>query len=180
MGQAVPKDLRWQTPKCLRVSGKHNDLEEVGVDTYHHTENVRNWSFGDYFKKEAVSWAWELLTEVYKINPENLYATIFEESSREGIAIDQEAKDLWKNFYQRNVSLGNKKIILGDGRARSSGPRSGIHVDLRSEEEKTQIPGAELVNQDHPQAAEIWNLVFIQFNRKANGSRRASRKTYRY
>ena len=175
LGQAVPKDLRVaDTQKCLRVSGKHNDLEEVGVDTYHHTffEMLGNWSFGNYFKKEAVSWAWELLTEVYKINPENLYATIFEGAPEEGIAIDQEAKDLWKNFLpEERILLGNKKDNFWEmGEQGPCGPCSEIHVDLRSEEEKAQIPGAELVNQDHPQVIEIWNLVFIQFNRKANGS----------
>ena len=175
LGQAVAKDNRVaDTQKCLRVSGKHNDLEEVGVDTYHHTffEMLGNWSFGDYFKKEAVSWAWELLTEVYNINPENLYATIFEGAKEDGIALDTEAKELWSAFLPEDrILLGNKKDNFWEmGEQGPCGPCSEIHVDLRSEEEKAKIPGAALVNQDHPQVIEIWNLVFIQYNRKANGT----------
>lgn len=175
LGQATPKDLRVaDTQKCLRVSGKHNDLEEVGVDTYHHTffEMLGNWSFGDYFKPEAIAWAWELLTEVYGINPDNLYATIFEGASEEGIAMDEEAKTLWSKFLpEEHILLGNKKDNFWEmGEQGPCGPCSELHVDLRSEAEKAKIPGVELVNQDHPQVIEIWNLVFIQYNRKANGS----------
>ncbi len=162
------------TQKCLRVSGKHNDLEEVGLDTYHHTmfEMLGNWSFGDYFKKEAIAWAWELLTDVYKIDPENLYVTIFEGAPQEGLEKDTEAYNLWKQHIPEDrILLGNKKDNFWEmGASGPCGPSSEIHVDLRSPEEKAKIPGKDLVNQDHPEVIEIWNLVFIEFNRKADGS----------
>ena len=162
------------TQKCLRVSGKHNDLEEVGMDTYHHTmfEMLGNWSFGDYFKKEAIEWAWEILTEVYKIDKNILYVTIFEGDESEGLDRDNEAYDLWKQFVPAERILnGNKKDNFWEmGDQGPCGPCSEIHVDIRSAEEKAKISGASLVNQDHPQVVEIWNLVFMQFNRMANGS----------
>src|SRR5690554_2507514 len=162
------------TQKCLRVSGKHNDLEEVGMDTYHHTmfEMLGNWSFGDYFKKEAIQWAWELLTEVYKIDKEILYVTIFEGDESEGLERDTEAHGLWKQFVPEDRILnGNKKDNFWEmGDQGPCGPCIEIHVDIRPSEEKAKIPGWDLVNQDHPQVVEIWNLVFMQFNRKANGS----------
>jgi alanyl-tRNA synthetase len=161
------------TQKCLRVSGKHNDLEEVGIDTYHHTmfEMLGNWSFGDYFKKEAIEWAWELLTEVYKIDKNNLYVSVFEGYKDENLAFDQEAYDLWKKIVPENrIILGNKKDNFWEmGNQGPCGPCSEIHVDLRSEEEKKKVPGKDLVNNDHPQVVEIWNLVFMEFNRKADG-----------
>ncbi|MGY5352680.1 alanine--tRNA ligase [Wenyingzhuangia sp. IMCC45533] len=160
--------------KCLRVSGKHNDLEEVGIDTYHHTlfEMLGNWSFGDYFKKEAISWAWELLTEVYKLDKDNLYVTIFEGDDSEGLERDTEAYDLWKeHIAEDRILLGNKKDNFWEmGAQGPCGPCSEIHVDIRPAEEKAKQDGKELVNMDHPQVVEIWNLVFIQFNRKADGS----------
>ncbi|MDP2087930.1 MAG: alanine--tRNA ligase [Flavobacteriaceae bacterium] len=162
------------TQKCLRVSGKHNDLEEVGIDTYHHTmfEMLGNWSFGDYFKKEAIEWAWELLTEVYKIDKNNLYVSVFEGYKDENLAFDQEAYDLWKNIISEDrIILGNKKDNFWEmGNQGPCGPCSEIHVDLRSDEEKKQVSGRDLVNNDHPQVVEIWNLVFMEFNRKADGS----------
>lgn len=162
------------TQKCLRVSGKHNDLEEVGIDTYHHTmfEMLGNWSFGDYFKKEAIEWAWELLTEVYKLDKNNLYVSVFEGYKEENLGFDQEAYDLWKNIIPENrIILGNKKDNFWEmGNQGPCGPCSEIHVDMRSEEEKAKIPGKDLVNNDHPQVVEIWNLVFMEFNRKADGS----------
>ena len=163
------------TQKCLRVSGKHNDLEEVGKDTYHHTmfEMLGNWSFGDYFKKEAIEWAWELLTEVYKISKGDLYVTVFEGSTDEDdLTLDQEAFDLWKAIIpEAQILLGNKKDNFWEmGEQGPCGPCSEIHIDLRSPEEKKQIPGADLVNKDHPQVVEIWNLVFMQYNRKADRS----------
>ena len=163
------------TQKCLRVSGKHNDLEEVGKDTYHHTmfEMLGNWSFGDYFKKEAIEWAWELLTEAYKISKEDLYVTVFEGSTDEDdLALDQEAFDLWKAIIpEAQILLGNKKDNFWEmGEQGPCGPCSEIHIDLRSPEEKKQISGADLVNKDHPQVVEIWNLVFMQYNRKADRS----------
>ena len=175
LGNRKPKSNRIaDTQKCLRVSGKHNDLEEVGMDTYHHTmfEMLGNWSFGDYFKKEAIEWAWELLTEVYKIDKEILYVTIFEGDESEGLERDTEAYELWKQFVPEDRILnGNKKDNFWEmGDQGPCGPCSEIHVDIRSAEEKAKIPGKDLVNNDHPQVVEIWNLVFMQFNRKANGS----------
>ena len=160
--------------KCLRVSGKHNDLEEVGHDTYHHTmfEMLGNWSFGDYFKKEAIDWAWELLTEVYKLDPNRLYATIFEGNPEEGVELDNEARTYWlQHLPEERIILGNKKDNFWEmGETGPCGPCSEIHIDLRSEEERAALPGVELVNKGHHLVIEIWNLVFIQFNRKANGS----------
>ena len=160
--------------KCLRVSGKHNDLEEVGKDTYHHTmfEMLGNWSFGDYFKKEAIAWAWELLTEVYKIDKNNIYVTVFEGDKSENLEFDQEAYDFWKtHISEYRIINGNKKDNFWEmGAQGPCGPCSEIHVDIRSEEEKSKIDGKTLVNMDHPQVIEIWNLVFMQYNRKANGS----------
>ena len=159
--------------KCLRVSGKHNDLEEVGHDTYHHTmfEMLGNWSFGDYFKKEAISWAWEYLTEVLKIDKNCLYATVFEGDTTDGTSFDQEAFDIWKQYLpEERILKGNKHDNFWEmGEVGPCGPCSEIHVDIRSAEEKAKKPGHELVNHDHPQVIEIWNLVFMQYNRKANG-----------
>lgn len=175
LGNGKPKSNRIaDTQKCLRVSGKHNDLEEVGMDTYHHTmfEMLGNWSFGDYFKKEAIEWAWELLTEVYKIDKEILYVTIFEGDDSEGLERDTEAYNLWKQFIPEDRILnGNKKDNFWEmGDQGPCGPCSEIHVDIRPAEDRAKISGKELVNNDHPQVVEIWNLVFMQFNRKANGS----------
>ncbi len=175
LGNATPKNNRLtDTQKCLRVSGKHNDLEEVGYDTYHHTmfEMLGNWSFGNYFKKEAIAWAWELLTEVYKIDKDILYVTIFEGDEKDGTKIDQEAYDIWKEFIDEDRILkGNKKDNFWEmGEQGPCGPCSEIHVDIRSAEEKAKVDGKSLVNEDHPQVVEIWNLVFMQYNRKANGS----------
>ena len=175
LGNAVPKNNRIaDTQKCLRVSGKHNDLEEVGYDTYHHTlfEMLGNWSFGDYFKKEAIAWAWELLTEVYGIDKDILYVTVFEGSEEDKLPMDTEAYDLWKQFVSEDRILkGNKKDNFWEmGDQGPCGPCSEIHVDIRSAEEKAKISGKELVNHDHPQVVEIWNLVFMQYNRKANGN----------
>jgi alanyl-tRNA synthetase len=162
------------TQKCLRVSGKHNDLEEVGVDTYHHTmfETLGNWSFGDYFKKEAITWAWELLTEVYKIDKSRLYVTVFEGSKDDGLGFDQEAYDLWKQFVpEERILRGNKKDNFWEmGDMGPCGPCSEIHYDGRSDEERAKVSGASRVNNDDPQVIEVWNNVFMEFNRKADGS----------
>ena len=175
LGNSTPKSERIaDTQKCLRVSGKHNDLEEVGMDTYHHTmfEMLGNWSFGNYFKKEAIGWAWELLTEVLGIDKDKLYVTIFEGDKAEGLERDQEAYDHWKQLIAEDRILNGSKHDnfweMGD--QGPCGPCSEIHVDIRSAEDRAKIPGADLVNQDHPQVVEIWNLVFMQFNRKADGS----------
>ena len=174
LGNAQPKNSRIaDTQKCLRVSGKHNDLEEVGYDTYHHTlfEMLGNWSFGDYFKKEAITWAWELLTEVYGIDKDILYVTVFEGSDDDNLDMDTEAYNFWKQFIAEDRILkGNKKDNFWEmGDQGPCGPCSEIHVDIRSAEEKAKVDGKSLVNMDHPQVVEIWNLVFMQYNRKANG-----------
>ncbi|MES2379941.1 MAG: alanine--tRNA ligase [Bacteroidota bacterium] len=162
------------TQKCLRVSGKHNDLEEVGVDTYHHTmfEMLGNWSFGDYFKKEAIEWAWELLVDVYKLPKDRLYVTVFEGDKKEGLAFDQEAFDNWAKWIDKDRILnGNKKDNFWEmGDTGPCGPCSEIHIDLRPDAERKLVDGATLVNNDHPQVIEIWNNVFMEFNRKADGS----------
>ncbi|EGV44671.1 alanine--tRNA ligase [Bizionia argentinensis JUB59] len=175
LGNAVPKNNRLtDSQKCLRVSGKHNDLEEVGYDTYHHTlfEMLGNWSFGDYFKKEAIAWAWELLTEEFGVDKDILYVTVFEGDEGDGIPMDQEAYDFWKELISEDrILMGNKKDNFWEmGDQGPCGPCSEIHVDIRSAEEKAEVPGKDLVNLDHPQVVEIWNLVFMQYNRKANGS----------
>ncbi len=175
LGNAPAKFLRIaDTQKCLRVSGKHNDLEEVGIDTYHHTmfEMLGNWSFGNYFKKEAIKWAWDLLAGVYKISPDRMYVTVFEGSPEENIAFDQEAFDSWKNYLPKERILnGNKKDNFWEmGDSGPCGPCSEIHVDLRDDRERNKIDGKTLVNKGHPQVIEIWNLVFMEFNRKADGS----------
>ena len=160
------------TQKCLRVSGKHNDLEEVGHDTYHHTlfEMLGNWSFGDYFKKEAIAWAWELLTDVYQIDKNSLYVTVFGGDNSEGLEPDEEARGFWKQHISEDRILdGSKKDNFWEmGETGPCGPCSEIHVDLRSDEEKAKLPGHELINKDHPEVIEIWNLVFIEYNRLAN------------
>ena len=175
LGNKVPPYGRVaDTQKCLRVSGKHNDLEEVGVDTYHHTmfEMLGNWSFGDYFKHEAISWSWELLTEVYKIPNDRLYATVFEGDKKEGIPASTIALAKWKEFLpEDHIVFGNKKDNFWEmGDTGPCGPCSEIHVDCRTDEERKNIPGHTLVNKDHPQVIEIWNNVFIQYNRKKDGN----------
>ena len=175
LGNATPRMKRaTDSQKCLRVSGKHNDLEEVGHDTYHHTmfEMLGNWSFGDYFKTEAIDWAWELLTDVYGINPELLYATVFEGSAEDGTALDEEARQAWlKHLPAERILLGNKHDNFWEmGETGPCGPCSEIHIDIRTAEEKASgIPGKDLVNQSDPHVIEIWNLVFMQFERKADG-----------
>ena len=175
LGNKKPEHTRIaDTQKCLRVSGKHNDLEEVGVDTYHHTmfEMLGNWSFGDYFKKEAIEWSWQLLTEVYKIPKENLYVTVFEGDEKENLPPAKIALQKWQEFVSADhIVMGNKKDNFWEmGDTGPCGPCSEIHIDCRTEEEKKKISGRELVNKDHPQVIEIWNNVFIQFNRKKDGS----------
>ena len=175
LGNVQPKCRRMaDSQKCLRVSGKHNDLEEVGHDTYHHTmfEMLGNWSFGDYFKKDAISWAWEYIVDVLKIDPADLYATVFEGAPDEGLSRDDEAASIWEQFLPKDhIINGNKHDNFWEmGDTGPCGPCSELHVDSRPAEEKAKVPGRELVNKDHPQVIEIWNLVFMQFNRKADGS----------
>lgn len=175
LGNKVASDKRVaNSQKCLRVSGKHNDLEEVGVDTYHHTmfEMLGNWSFGDYFKKEAIEWAWELLTEVYKLDKERLYVTVFEGDKEDNLDIDKEARDIWSNIIDPDrIILADKKDNFWEmGEVGPCGPCSEIHIDLRDQAEIDQVSGKELVNQDHPQVVEIWNLVFMEYNRIKDGS----------
>ena len=175
LGNGTPKSKRIaDTQKCLRVSGKHNDLEDVGFDTYHHTmfEMLGNWSFGDYFKKEAIGWAWEFLTEVLKLDKDRLYVSVFEGNPAENVPFDQEAFDLWKQYVSEDrIILGNKKDNFWEmGDQGPCGPCSEIHIDLRTDAERAAISGRDLVNADHPQVVEIWNNVFMEFNRKADGS----------
>ena len=175
LGEAQAKYTRVaDTQRCLRVSGKHNDLEEVGIDTYHHTlfEMLGNWSFGDYFKKEAISWAWELLTDIYQLDKDRLYVTIFEGDEKEGLSRDNEAFDFWKALIPEDrILLGNKKDNFWEmGETGPCGPCSEIHFDMRNNGERQQERGQDLVNADHPQVIEIWNLVFMQFNRLKNGT----------
>ena len=174
LGNTTPKTKRaTDSQKCLRVSGKHNDLEEVGHDSYHHTmfEMLGNWSFGDYFKTEAIDWAWELLTEVYKIDKNRLYATIFQGDASDGTSLDEEARHTWmKHLPEDRILLGDKHDNFWEmGDTGPCGPCSEIHVDLRSDGERAALPGRKLVNKSNPLVIEIWNLVFMQFNRKANG-----------
>ena len=175
LGYQVASEKRVaNSQKCLRVSGKHNDLEEVGVDTYHHTmfEMLGNWSFGDYFKEEAISWAWELLTEVYKIPKDQLYVTVFEGDASDNVPRDEESYSIWKKFIAEDrIILASKKDNFWEmGDTGPCGPCTEIHVDLRDDADKKKIPGRDLVNNDHPQVIEIWNNVFMQFNRKADSS----------
>ncbi len=175
LGNKAPKFKRVaDSQKCLRVSGKHNDLEEVGMDTYHHTmfEMLGNWSFGDYFKKEAIDWAWEYLVDVLKLDTSRLYATVFEGSPEEGLSRDDEAAEIWgRHLPTDHIINGNKHDNFWEmGDTGPCGPCSEIHIDLRSDEERAAVSGASLVNKDHPQVIEIWNLVFMQYNRKADGS----------
>ena len=175
LGNSVPKKRRVaNSQKCLRVSGKHNDLEEVGVDTYHHTmfEMLGNWSFGDYFKEEAIEWAWELLTEVYEIPKERLYVTVFEGDLNDGVERDEESIEIWKKYIAEDrILLADKKDNFWEmGDIGPCGPCTEIHVDLRTDNERAEVDGKSLVNEDHPQVIEIWNNVFMEYNRMANGS----------
>lgn len=175
LGNAVPKNPRIaNSQKCLRVSGKHNDLEEVGVDTYHHTmfEMLGNWSFGDYFKEEAIGWAWDLLVHVYKIPVDRIYVTVFEGDEKDGVPLDQESIEIWKKYIDENrIIKANKKDNFWEmGDVGPCGPCTEIHVDLRSDDDRKKVDGLTLVNEDHPQVIEIWNNVFMEYNRKANGS----------
>jgi len=161
------------TQKCLRVSGKHNDLEEVGHDTYHHTmfEMLGNWSFGNYFKKEAIEWAWELLTSVYKIDKDRLYVTVFGGDPTDGLEMDKEAYDFWKSWIAEDrILLGSRKDNFWEmGDTGPCGPCSEIHVDLRDDSDRAKTEGSKLVNQANPLVIEVWNLVFIEFNRLSDG-----------
>ena len=175
LGNVAPKNRRVaDSQKCLRVSGKHNDLEEVGHDTYHHTmfEMLGNWSFGDYFKENAIAYAWEFLTDVMKLDKDRLYATVFEGNQDEGLAQDAEARKIWMHYLPEDrILFGNKKDNFWEmGDMGPCGPCSEIHIDLRPDVERALKPGRELVNKDHPLVIEIWNLVFMQYNRKADGS----------
>ena len=169
----APYSRAANSQKCLRVSGKHNDLEEVGLDTYHHTmfEMLGNWSFGDYFKQEAIAWAWELLTEVYKLPQDRLYASVFGGDEQDTLPVDQEAYDYWKGIIDEDrILLGSKADNFWEmGDTGPCGPCSEIHIDLRPQDEIDKTLGRKLVNQDHPLVVEIWNLVFMQFNRQASG-----------
>lgn len=185
LGNATPKSPRIaDTQKCLRVSGKHNDLEEVGIDTYHHTmfEMLGNWSFGDYFKKEAIAWAWELLTEVYSLPKDRLYVSVFQGDKDDSLPFDQEAFDLWKSFVNEDrIIQGNKKDNFWEmADLGPCGPCSEIHVDLRSDDERKKIPGKDLVNNDDPQVIEIWNLVFMEFERYWNPEKGGSSEMLKF
>ena len=174
LGFDRPKNNRVaNSQKCLRVSGKHNDLEEVGVDTYHHTmfEMLGNWSFGNYFKEEAINWSWELLTDVFKIDPNLLYVTVFEGDKKDGTMFDNDSFTMWENHVPKNriIKFGKKDNFWEMGSQGPCGPCSEIHIDLRNEDEKSKVDGLQLVNKDHPQVIEIWNLVFMEFNRNAAG-----------
>lgn len=174
LGFETPKNLRIaNSQKCLRVSGKHNDLDEVGVDTYHHTmfEMLGNWSFGDYFKKESIEWSWELFTEVYNIDPNQLYVTVFEGDDNDGTDFDQDSFDFWKKLIpeERIIQCNKKDNFWEMGAQGPCGPSSEIHIDIRNEKERSLISGRDLVNKDHPQVIELWNLVFMEFNRNSNG-----------
>src|SRR6478609_8976419 len=185
LGNAVPRNNRVaDTQKCLRVSGKHNYLEDVGLDTYHHTmfEMLGNWSFGDYFKKEAIAWAWELLTEVYQLPKDRLYVSVFKGDGDDNLPFDQEAFDLWNAFVAEDrIIHGNKKDNFWEmADLGPCGPCSEIHVDLRSDEERKRVPGRDLVNNDDPQVIEIWNLVFMEFERSWNPSKGGSSEMLKF
>ena len=175
LGNEIPKNRRVaNSQKCLRVSGKHNDLEEVGVDTYNHTmfEMLGNWSFGDYFKDQAIDWAWDLLTEVYKLPKDRLYVTVFEGDKSDNLKIDQESIEIWKKHVskERIIPASKKDNFWEMGEIGPCGPCTEIHIDLRGDKERSETDGKTLVNKDHPQVIEIWNIVFIQFNRNSDKS----------